>query len=111
MHRRRGGGIDNGSTIQIFTCNGTGAQGWAWNSSDGTLRALDKCMDVTGGATASGTAVQLWECNGTGAQEWRWRQQSRLVNPQSGRCLEVAGAERLQISDCDDTAGQVWRLP
>ena len=68
-------------------------------------------MDVTGGATASGTAVQLWECNGTGAQEWRWRQQSRLVNPQSGRCLEVAGAERLQISDCDDTAGQVWRLP
>ena len=105
------GAIDNGSTIQIFTCNGTGAQGWAWNSSDGTLRALDKCMDVTGGATASGTAVQLWECNGTGAQEWRWRQQNRLVNPQSGRCLEVAGAGRLQISDCDDTAGQVWRLP
>jgi glucoamylase len=108
-----GGGVDNGSSIQISTCNGTGAQGWAWNSSDGTLRALDKCMDVTGGATASGTAVQLWECNGTGAQEWRWRQQSRLVNPQSGRCLEVAraGAERLQISDCDDFAGQVWRLP
>ena len=106
-----GGGVDNGSSIQIFTCNGTGAQGWAWNSSDGTLRALDKCMDVTGGATASGTAVQLWECNGTGAQEWRWRQQSRLVNPQSGRCLEVVGAERLQISDCADFAGQVWRLP
>jgi glucoamylase len=106
-----GDGIDNGSTIRIFTCNGTGAQGWAWNSTDGTLRALDKCMDVTGGATASGTAVQLWECNGTGAQEWRWRQQSRLVNPQSGRCLEVAGAERLQISDCDDAAGQLWSLP
>ena len=106
-----GGGVDNGSSIQIFTCNGTGAQGWAWNSSDGTLRALDKCMDVTGGATASGTAVQLWECNGTRAQEWRWRQQSRLVNPQSGRCLEVVGAERLEISDCGDFAGQVWRLP
>ena len=108
-----GGGVDNGSTIQILTCNGTGAQSWSWNSGDGTLRALDKCMDVTGGATASGTAVQLWECNGTGAQEWRWRQQSRLVNPQSGRCLDVVGAggERLQISDCDDTARQIWRLP
>jgi Ricin-type beta-trefoil lectin domain len=71
-------------------------------------------MDVTGGATASGTPVQLWECNETGAQEWRWRQQNRLVNPQSGRCLAVAGgagAERLEILDCDDTAGQVWRLP
>ena len=103
-----GASTDNGSAIQIFTCNGTGAQSWTWNSSDGTLRALDKCMDVTGGATASGTPVQLWECNGTGAQEWRWRQQSRLVNPQSGRCLDVAGGgaadgTRLQISDCGFT--------
>ena len=108
-----GSSTGNGSAIQVFTCNGTVAQGWAWNSSDGTLRSLKKRMDVTGGATASGTAVQLWECNRTGAQEWRWRQQSRLVNPQSGGCLEVAGAgaERLQFSDRDDTAGQVWRLP
>jgi glucoamylase len=111
-----GANTDNGAAIQIFTCNGTGAQSWAWSSGDGTLRALNKCMDVTGGATASGTQVQLWDCNGTGAQEWRWRQQSRLMNPQSGRCLEVAGAgaadpAQLQISDCDDAAGQVWRLP
>ena len=103
------------SAIQTIACNGTAAQSWTWNSSDGTLRALNQCMDVAGGATASGTAVQLSECNGTGAQEWRWRQQSRLVNPQSGRCLEVAGggagAERLRISDCGDAADQVWRLP
>jgi len=106
-----GSSTGNGSAIQVVACNGTGAQSWAWYSSDGTIRSFNKCMDITGGATASGTPVQLWECNGTGAQEWRWRQQSRLVNPQSGRCLEIAGAERLQISDCDDTAGQVWRLP
>jgi Ricin-type beta-trefoil lectin domain len=107
-----GSSTGNGSKIRAFACNGTGAESWAWNSSDGSLRALDECMDVAGGATASGTAVKLWECNGTGAQEWRWRQQSRLVNPQSGRCLEVAGsAERLQISACDDSADQVWRLP
>jgi glucoamylase len=107
---------DNGAAIQVFSCNGTAAQSWAWNSGDGTLRALNKCLDVTGGATASGTPLQLWDCNGTGAQEWRWRQQTRLVNPQSGRCLTVAGGSvadgaRLQVSDCDDTAGQVWGLP
>jgi len=56
-----GGSTDNGAAIQIFTCNGTGAQSWAWNSGDGTLRALNKCMDVTGGATATGTPVQLWD--------------------------------------------------
>ena len=111
-----GASTNNGSAIQIFTCNGTGAQSWTWNSGDGTLRALNKCMDVTGGATASGTPVQLWDCNGTGAQEWRWRQQNRLVNPQSGRCLDVAGGgaadgTRLQISDCDDSAAQAWHLP
>jgi hypothetical protein len=70
---------------------------------------LNKCLDVTGGATASGTPLQLWDCNGTAAQEWRWRQQTRLVNPQSGRCLNVAGGSvadgvRLEISDCDDNA-------
>lgn len=104
-----------GAAIQTFTCNGTGAQSWAWSSDDGALRALNKCMAVAGGAAANGTPVQLRECNGAGAQEWRWRQQSRLVNPQSGRCLAVAGGgadgTRLQISDCDDSAGQVWRLP
>jgi hypothetical protein len=111
-----GANTDNGTSIQLFSCNGTAAQNWAWSSSDGTLRALDKCLDVTGGATASGTPIQLWECNGTGAQQWRWRQQTRLVNPQSGRCLNVADASaadgaRLQISDCDNTAAQAWALP
>src|SRR6516164_8901343 len=107
-----GANTDNGTAIRLFACNGTVAQNWAWSSPDGTLRALNKCLDVTGGATASGTPLQLWDCNGTAAQEWRWRQQTRLVNPQSGRCLNVAGGSvadgaRLEISDCDDTAGQV----
>jgi GH15 family glucan-1,4-alpha-glucosidase len=107
-----GARTDNGTAIQIFACNGTAAQNWVWNSGDGTLRALNKCLDVTGGATASGTPLQFWDCNGTGAQEWRWRQQNRLTNPQSGRCLEVAAdGTRLQISDCDNTSGQLWRLP
>ena len=111
-----GANTNNGAAIQIWTCNGTSAQSWVWNSGEGTLRALAKCMDVAGGATASGTRVQLWDCNGTGAQEWRWRRQNRLVNPQSGRCLDVTGgdaddATRLQLWDCNDTAAQVWYLP
>jgi hypothetical protein len=107
-----GASTDNGAAIQFFACNGTIAQNWVWNSDDGTLRKLNKCLDITSGAAASGTPLQLWDCKGTGAQEWRWRQQTRLVNPQSGRCLNVAGGSlvagaRLQISDCNETAGQV----
>lgn len=111
-----GAGTNDGTAIQIWMCNGTSAQSWTWNSSDGTLRVLGKCMDVTGGGTANGTQIQLWDCNGTAAQEWRWRNQNRLVNPRSGRCLDLtsgstADGTRLQIWDCDGTAAQVWYLP
>jgi len=111
-----GASTNNGTAIQISTCDGTSAQSWTWNSGDGTLRALGKCMDVTGGGIANGTQIQLWDCNGTGAQEWRWRNQNRLVNPQSGRCLDVTGGStadgtRLQILDCNSTAAQTWYLP
>jgi glucoamylase len=111
-----GASTGDGTAIQIWTCNGTSAQSWTWNSSDGTLRALGKCMDATGGGTADGTQIQLWNCNGTGAQEWRWRQQSRLVNPQSGRCLDITGGgtgdgTRLQLWDCNDSGAQAWHLP
>jgi hypothetical protein len=111
-----GARTNNGTAIQIWMCNGTSAQNWTWNSGDGTLRALGKCMDVTSGGTANGTRIQLWDCNGTGAQQWRWRNQNRLVNPQSGRCLDVtkgstADGTRLQLWDCNGTAAQAWYLP
>lgn len=111
-----GAGTNNGTPIQIWTCNATSAQNWTWNSGDGTSRVAGKCMDVTGGATANATPIQLWDCNGTGAQEWRWRQQSRLMNPQSGRCLDVTGGAtadgtRVQLWDCNDTPAQAWHLP
>jgi hypothetical protein len=32
-----GASTDNGAAVQVFTCNGMGAQSWAWNSGDGTL--------------------------------------------------------------------------
>ncbi|MBV8452073.1 MAG: RICIN domain-containing protein [Deltaproteobacteria bacterium] len=110
-----GASTNNGTAIQIWTCNATNAQSWMWNSSDGTLRVFGKCMDVTGGGTAIGTQIQLWDCNGTGAQQWRWREQTRIVNPQSGRCLDVTGngitdGTRLQLWDCNDTAAQAWHL-
>jgi len=60
---------NNGTVIQIWTCNATIAQSWTWSSGDGTLRVLDKCIDVSGGGTANGTPIQLWDCNGTDAQQ------------------------------------------
>jgi len=106
-----GASAKNTTAIEISTCNGASEQSWTWISGDGTLRVLDKCMDVAGGGSANGARIQLWDCNGTGAQEWRWRKQSLLENPHSGRCLDVSGGgTQLQLWDCNDTSAQAWDL-
>ncbi|MFC4014768.1 lectin [Nonomuraea purpurea] len=106
-----GAGTANGTAVQLYDCNGTAAQSWAWNG-DGSVRALGKCMDVAGGATANGTQVQLYDCNGTGAQRWTFNG-GQIVNPQSNRCLDATGnssanGTRLQIWDCAGSANQRW---
>jgi beta-glucanase (GH16 family) len=106
----------DGTHIQLFTCNGTNAQRWTWNTGDNTVRALGKCMDVAAAGTTNGTKIQLFTCNGSGAQVWQARSNGSLFNPQSGRCLDDPGANpadgiQLQIWDCNGTVAQVWHMP
>ena len=108
-------GTADGTKIQIWTCNGSGAQQWTIGG-DGTLRALGKCLDVKGSGTVNGTIVQLYTCNGTGAQVWTAGANGSLVNPQSGRCLDVSGngtadGTQINIWDCNGAANQRWTLP
>lgn len=109
-----GGSNANGTPVQLWGCNGTGAQQWT-TQPDGTVRALGKCLDVSGGGTAIGTRVQLWDCNGGSAQTWA-RSNLALINPASGRCLDAAGGNiaagtPLQIWDCNWGGAQQWTLP
>jgi glucose/arabinose dehydrogenase/PKD repeat protein len=109
-----GSATADGTNIQVYTCNGTGAQTWTRNGS--TLRALGKCMDVSGGGTADNTRVQLWTCNGTGAQNWAPQANGTLQNPQSGRCLAPLGGStadgtQLVILTCSSATNQRWTLP
>ncbi|WP_329055189.1 RICIN domain-containing protein [Amycolatopsis sp. NBC_01488] len=102
----------NGTTVDLYTCNGTNAQ--QWTSTSGTLRALGKCLDVNAAGTANGTKVQLYDCNGTGAQQWT-ASGSQLVNPASGKCLDATGPSSadgtpLQIWTCTGAANQSWTL-
>ncbi|WP_307789219.1 RICIN domain-containing protein [Glycomyces salinus] len=108
----RSSGTDDGTPVQLYHCNGTGAQQWTFES-DGTVRALGKCLDVSGGGTADGTKVQLWTCNGTGAQQWVLSGANDLVNPQADKCLDVpesnsADGTQLQIWTCAGTENQKW---
>nr|WP_229327861.1 RICIN domain-containing protein [Streptomyces sp. UNOC14_S4] len=87
----QGGGTGNGTPVQLWTCNGTGAQQWA--VVDGTLRSVasGKCLDVRGAGSANGTTVQIWNCNGSGAQQWQYstRSTTSLRNTGTGNCLDL----------------------
>ncbi|GAA3208060.1 carbohydrate-binding protein [Actinocorallia longicatena] len=103
----------DGTQIQLYTCNGTGAQ--SWNREGRTLRALGKCLDVSGAGTADGTKIQLYTCNGSGAQNWVPQVNGTLVNPSSGKCLDVSGADPadstpVHLWTCGTGANQKWTL-
>ncbi|MFC4033424.1 lectin [Streptomyces polygonati] len=107
----------NGNKIQIWSCNNSGAQ-QVTKAADGTLQILGKCVEVTGsGGTANNTPIELWDCNGGNNQKWTYNAGTKaLVNPQSGRCLDIPNSSttdgtQLQIFDCNSTNAQRWNLP
>ncbi|MFI0938776.1 ricin-type beta-trefoil lectin domain protein [Streptomyces sp. NPDC021020] len=105
----------NGTAVQLYDCNGTGAQQWTVGSNN-TLKALGKCMDVASAGTADGSKVQLYDCNGTAAQSWQKQSNGELVNTGSGKCLDATGPSsangtRLQIWTCFNSSNQHWTLP
>ncbi|WP_308288789.1 ricin-type beta-trefoil lectin domain protein [Streptomyces humicola] len=110
-----GASTANFNPIQVYTCNGTGAQQWTVAAGN-TLQVLGKCMDINGGGTTNGTTVDLYDCNGTGAQVWQPQSNGALLNPQSGKCLDdtnwsTTPGTQLQIWDCTGNANQKWTLP
>ncbi|MGH3469087.1 MAG: lectin, partial [Thermocrispum sp.] len=109
-----GAATADGTEVQLYTCNGTGAQ--RWTMAGDTIRALGKCLDVSGGSTADGARVQLWTCNGSGAQRWVYTGGRDLVNPQADKCLDVTGNNSaegtpLQLWTCGGGANQKWIVP
>jgi chitinase len=117
----RGNQVQDYQPVQIYTCNGTQAQHWVQDYTDGTVRLAENmgmCLDVFAGGTWDGASVDLYHCNGTGAQIWGtdlWRSHFALYNPQSGKCLDDTNwstypGTQLQIWDCTGAANQDWHL-
>ncbi|GIH02608.1 hypothetical protein Rhe02_06750 [Rhizocola hellebori] len=101
----------NGTAVQLWDCQSFAVDQHWYRNSNGSLRTIGRCPDVTSAGTANGTQIQLWDCNGTGAQTWVQQADGSLRNPQSGRCLDspsgsTANGARLQIWDCNGTGAQ-----
>jgi hypothetical protein len=102
----------DGTHVQLWDCNGTGAQSFSLGfNGRGTeiLTSFNTCVDVNGGNPALGTKVQEWSCNGTPAQVWSFDSVSLLSTV--GKCLDVPNAnwvagQAVQLWDCNGTAAQ-----
>ncbi|GIM89898.1 ThuA domain-containing protein [Paractinoplanes toevensis] len=111
-----GAGTADGTKIQLWTCNNTGAQRWSVSGQVWRNPSSGKCLDVAGGGTANGTKAQLWTCNGSAAQNWTAQADGTVQNPRSGRCLDVSevkstDGQQIHIWDCLGAANQKWSPP
>jgi beta-glucanase (GH16 family) len=118
----RAAGTSDGTQIQEWSCNGTGAQLYRLDPGPGgsvviVNQATSKCVDVAARGTTDGTKVQLWECNGTPAQTFDVQDAGdgfvSFVNTNSGKCLDVQwdspnDGTVVQLWDCNGTNAQRW---
>jgi hypothetical protein len=105
-------GTANSTAVQIYTCNGSGAQQWSLSGSTLVNPSSGRCLDVASAGTTNGSKVQIYDCNGTSAQSWSFSN-GELVNSGSGKCLDATGQSsadgtRLQIWSCTGAANQLW---
>ncbi|MFD5596191.1 ricin-type beta-trefoil lectin domain protein [Streptomyces griseorubiginosus] len=87
-----GGKKDNGTPVQIYTCNGSAGQKWQIDGDRLVNPNSGKCLTVKGGASANGTAVQISTCGSGASQKWEYGTHgtTRLYNPGTGNCFDLA---------------------
>ena len=100
-----------GTRVQLYSCNGTESQQWAF---DGTQfkTAAGLCLDVSGGLTSNGADIIVWTCHGGQNQQWNLTG-GQLKSAASGKCLDVyalntADEARVTLWDCNGGANQQW---
>jgi predicted alpha-1,2-mannosidase len=62
--------IANGTKIQLYACNGSGAQQWTVAGSGLRNPLSGRCLDVPNSNSANGTQLQIYDCNSSAAQQW-----------------------------------------
>ena len=108
-----GGSTANGNKVDIWTCNGTGAQRWTF--SGGALSVLGTCLADPNG-TGAGTKLVIFTCNGQPSQTWSHLSNGEYVLALNGLCLtdpsgSTVNGTQVVIHTCKDYKDQRWSLP
>ncbi|KAJ3555746.1 hypothetical protein NM688_g2403 [Phlebia brevispora] len=106
----------NGTPVDIYDCNGTGAQNWIINEGTTAVQVAgtNYCLDA-GDSPENGTQMKIWECySGLAAQTWYYTSDNRISLQNQGFCLDLTNGSSddgnvMQIWECtDDDTNQVW---
>ncbi|MEV4350534.1 ricin-type beta-trefoil lectin domain protein [Actinoplanes sp. NPDC049596] len=66
-----GSGTADGTIVQLYTCNNSGAQKWAYYA-DGTIRnANGRCLSIPGSNQANGVKLDIRTCATGNNQKWK----------------------------------------
>jgi hypothetical protein len=110
-----GGKKDNGTPVQIYTCNGSVGQKWQISGTTFVNVNSGKCLEVKGTGIVNGTALQLATCTTGAAQKWEYNTHAttRLYNPGTGNCLDLATYDNgrdARMWDCKGTDPQKFDM-
>ncbi|WP_240805699.1 ricin-type beta-trefoil lectin domain protein [Streptomyces sp. A1547] len=101
----------DGTPVQLMSCKEAKAQ--QWRLTEGTLRALGKCL------TAEGSKVVLRACDSANEyQKFTSRPDKSLYNTKTGNCLDVPGLNDADGTDLitytcstNNAPNQQWNFP
>jgi len=105
----------NGTQVQLWDCDGSAKQRWAYGASKQLTVYGNKCLDASGGGTANGTTVIIWDCHGGLNQQWNVNANGTITNVQSGLCVDANGAAtangtKIILWSCNGGGNQQWSL-
>ncbi|WP_424531330.1 RICIN domain-containing protein [Sphaerisporangium viridialbum] len=115
----------NGTAVQQYACNGSGAQLWQLQATSGGYYRVNsnlnaaQAWDVTNVSAADNAPIQLWSYSGGNNQQWQPVEEAggsyHFVNRNSGKCLDVPAAstaDSVQLAQytCNGTAAQSFTM-
>jgi hypothetical protein len=108
------GSTANRNKIDIWSCNGTGAQRFTF-AANGELQVLGKCLDDPAFGR-SGTKIVLFTCNGGSNQRWAHHADGTYQLAFRHLCLDLPAfstrnGTQLDVWSCNNGANQKWTLP
>ncbi|KAF5376989.1 hypothetical protein D9615_007348 [Tricholomella constricta] len=112
----RGAVYANGTPVQIYDCNGTGAQKWQVKRGNTKIKVAGTnfCLDA-GSTPASGVGMKIWTCyDNLAAQAWYYTNDNRIALAGAGQCLDLpngvlTNSNVVQTWQCtDNNNNQVW---